>query len=201
MAAQRERFDEAIDEARRQGLHPRVRHLGNSGSLWTDPACRYDLVRTGIALYGLTPGAAIGTSGELGLTPAMTLTARLAHVKRIDAGERVSYGGTWAAPEPTMVGLVPLGYADGLPRAAGDREAVVVDGRLCPIVGRMAMDQCVVDLGPSSVARPGDEVVVFGPGGRGERTADEWASSLGTIGYEIVTRMGSRVPREYVGVA
>lgn len=198
---QRERFDAALGQAEVRGLHPRVRHLGSSGSLWTAPQCQYDLVRAGIGLYGLTPGDGLGTAADLGLTPAMTLVTRLAHVKRIDVGERVSYGGTWTAGEATYVGLVPLGYADGLPRSAGNVESVLVGERLCPIVGRMAMDQCVVDLGPSSVARPGDEVVVFGPGGRGERTADEWASSLGTIGYEIVTRMGSRVPREYVGVA
>lgn len=198
---QRERFDAALAQAEARGLHPRVRHLGSSGSLWSDDACRYDVVRAGIGLYGLTPGADLGPATGLGLTPAMTLVAQLAHVKRIEPGERVSYGGTWTAAEPTVLGLVPLGYADGLPRAAGNRESMLVGGALCPIVGRVAMDQCVVDLGASSSARPGDDVVVFGPGSSGERTADDWAASLDTIGYEIVTRIGTRVPREYVGVA
>ncbi len=200
LARQRARFDAAIAHANARGQYPRVCHLGNSGSLWSDPECRYDVVRVGIALYGLTPGVGLGTAADLGLTPAMTLVARLAHVRRIDAGERVSYGGAWAADAPTTLGLVPLGYADGLPRAAGDRESVLVAGHLRPIVGRVAMDQCVVDLGADATARAGDEVVVFGPGGRGERTADQWAESVGTIGYEIVTRISGRVPREYVGV-
>jgi alanine racemase len=201
LETQRGRFDAALDQAEARGLRPRVRHVGSTGSLWTAPQCQYDLVRVGIGLYGLTPGDALGTAADLGLVPAMTLVTRLANVKRIDVGERVSYGGTWTAAEPTMLGLVPLGYADGLPRSAGGVAAVLVGDRLCPIVGRVAMDQCVVDLGAASVARAGDEVVVFGPGSRGERTADDWASSLGTIGYELVTRLGSRVPREYVGVS
>jgi len=201
LETQRGRFDAALDQAEARGLRPRVRHVGSTGSLWTAPQCQYDLVRVGIGLYGLTPGDALGTAADLGLVPAMTLVTRLANVKRIDVGERVSYGGTWTAAEPTMLGLVPLGYADGLPRSAGGVAAVLVGDRLCPIVGRVAMDQCVVDLGATSVARAGDEVVVFGPGSRGERTADDWASSLGTIGYELVTRLGSRVPREYVGVS
>ncbi len=198
---QRERFDAALDQAEARGLRPRVRHLGSTGAIWSAPDWEYDLVRAGIGLYGLSPGPATGSAADLGLVPAMTLATRLASVKRIDVGERVSYGGTWTAASPTMLGLVPLGYADGVPRAAGNRESVLVGGRLCPIVGRVAMDQCVVDLGADAVARAGDDVVVFGPGTSGERTADAWAASLDTIGYEIVTRIGPRVPREYVGVA
>lgn len=200
LRTQRERFDTALAQAEARGLRPRVRHLGSSGAAWTAPDSGYDLLRVGIGLYGLSPGAALGSADALGLVPAMTLVTRLAGVKRIDVGERVSYGGTWAASEQTMLGLVPLGYADGLPRAAGNRESMLVGERLCPVVGRVAMDQCVVDLGPTSTARAGDDVVVFGPGVHGERTADQWAASIDTIGYEIVTRIGPRVPREYVGV-
>lgn len=196
---QHERFEAALAQADAVGIRPRLRHLANSGALFAHPQCHYDLVRTGIAMYGLTPAPVLGSAADLGLTPAMTLLARLAHVKGIAAGTRVSYGGTWAAAEETAVGLVPVGYADGIPRAAGNRISVAVDGRLRPIVGRVAMDQFVIDLGTDDLPHVGDDVYVFGPGQHGERTADEWAAALDTIGYEIVTRMGTRVPREYVG--
>ena len=196
-------FDEALDIASRLGVEPRLRHLGNSGSLFAHPDCRYDLVRTGIALYGLSPSSALGRPGDLGLTPAMTLAASLAHVKAVDAGTAVSYGWRWSASEPTTLGLVPLGYADGIPRAAGAPRAgaavrVALDGVTFPIVGTVAMDQCVIDLGRRPAA-PGQEVILFGPGTSGEWTADEWADTIGTIGYEIITRIGPRVHREYVG--
>ncbi len=182
------------------GLRPRLRHLSNSAALWTHPECRFDLVRVGIAMYGLTPGPDVGSAAELGLVPAMTLRARLANVKDVPAGTSVSYGSTWTTPRRTRLGLVPLGYADGVPRAAGGRVEVSIGGGRCPAVGRIAMDQFVVDLGdadPSTGA--GSSVHLFGPGGHGEPTADEWAADTATIGYEIVTRIGPRVPREYIG--
>lgn len=197
-AAQRAAFEDALAAVRGAGLDPGLRHLGNSGSLWAHPDLRYDLVRCGIALYGLTPGAALGASADLGLRPAMTLRSTLAHAKGVAAGTRVSYGGAWTAPSATRLGLVPLGYADGIPRAAGGRMDVLVAGVLAPQVGRVAMDQVVVDLGDREVAA-GADVVVFGPGDGGEPTADAWAERLGTIGYEIVTRIGPRVPRVHVG--
>ena len=195
---QLERYLSALDLAEAQGVRPRLRHLSNSGGLWAFPECRFDVVRTGIAMYGLTPAPNLGTAAELGLTPAMSLVARLAHVKGIDAGTSVSYGGTWTADAETVLGLVPIGYADGIPRAAGNRVPVSVGGRLCPIVGRVAMDQFVIDLGAGDLPHVGDDVYLFGSGGHGEWTADEWAAMLDTIGYEIVTRIGPRVPREYV---
>ena len=198
VARQVEAFEAALAVADAAGIRPRLRHLGNSGTLFAHPECRYDLVRTGIAVYGLTPSADLGTAAELGLVPAMTLMARLAHVKGIAAGTAVSYGGTWAAPAETAVGLVPVGYADGIPRSAGNRVQVAVGGRLHDVVGRVAMDQFVIDLGARELPHVGDDVHVFGPGRHGEWTADRWAATLDTIGYEIVTRIGARVPRHYV---
>jgi alanine racemase len=200
---QRECFEQALELAASAGVRPAVRHLANSGALFAHPDCRYDLVRTGIALYGLTPSPALGTAEELGLTPAMSLVAQLAHVKSVEAGTSVSYGWRWTAGSATQVGLVPVGYADGLPRAAGAPRTgppieVAIRGRRVPIVGTVAMDQCVVDLGAGSDATAGSEVVLFGPGRQGECSADAWAETIGTIGYEVVTRIGPRVPREYV---
>lgn len=202
VAHQRAVFEEALAIIAHCGLEPQLRHLGNSGSLFAHPDCRYDLVRTGIAMYGLSPAAVLGPAQELGLTPAMTLRARLAHVKQVDAGTSVSYGWRWSATHPTRVGLVPVGYADGIPRAAGaphagDAVEVALAGTRHRIVGTVAMDQCVIELGDAG-AQAGDEVVLFGPGTDGEWTADDWAGAIGTIGYEIITRIGPRVPRAYV---
>lgn len=201
---QRARFEEALELAETAGVHPAVRHLSNSGALFVHPDCRYDLVRTGIAMYGLTPSPVLGTAEELGLTPAMSLVAELALVKDIGPGTSVSYGWRWTADEATRVGLVPVGYADGIPRAAGAPRSgppieAAVMGRRVPVVGTVAMDQCVLDLGADADAQSGTEVVLFGPGRHGECTADAWAETIGTIGYEVVTRIGPRVPREYVG--
>ena len=195
---QLERYLEALELGESRGIRPRLRHLSNSGGLWAHPDCRFDLVRTGIAMYGLTPAPVLGNSADLGLTPAMSLVARLAHVKGVEAGTSVSYGGTWTAEDETALGLVPVGYADGIPRAAGNRVSVSVGGDLRPIVGRVAMDQFVIDLGAHELPHVGDDVFVFGSGRHGEWTADEWAAALDTLGYEIVTRIGPRVQREYV---
>jgi alanine racemase len=197
--AQEREFRAAFAGAERAGLRPEVRHLANSGGALLRPSSRFDLVRCGIASYGLDP--APGLSPDVGLEPAMTVTAPLALAKSIHAGAGVSYGHTWTAPGLTRVGLVPLGYGDGVPRHAGNTAEVWVDGKRCPIRGRICMDQFVVDLGdePGDGAEPGDDVVLFGPGGAGEPTADDWARACGTIHYEIVTRMGGRLHRRYVG--
>jgi alanine racemase len=194
---QEQAFREALDAAERAGLRPEVRHLANSAGALLRPGSRFDLVRCGIASYGLDP--APGLSPELGLEPAMTVTAPLALTKSIPAGAGVSYGHTWTAPAETRVGLVPLGYGDGVPRHAGNTAEVWVGGSRHPIRGRICMDQFVVDLGDDDLSEPGDEVVLFGPGGAGEPTADDWARACGTIHYEIVTRMGGRLRRRYVG--
>ncbi len=189
-------FREALAGARAAGLRPEVRHLANSAGTLLRPSSRFDLVRCGIASYGLDPAPGLGP--DVGLEPAMTVTAPLVLAKRIPAGAGVSYGHTWTTPGETRVGLVPLGYGDGVPRHAGNTAEVWVDGKRRPVRGRICMDQFVVDLGDDEAA-PGDEVVLFGTGRSGEPTADDWARACGTIHYEIVTRMGGRLGRRYVG--
>jgi alanine racemase len=136
--------------------------------------------------------------GSFGLTPAMTLRAAAASVKRVRAGEGVSYGHTYTTTRETTLVLVPLGYADGVPRNASGIGPVSIDGRRFTISGRVCMDQFVVDVGDLPVAA-GDEIVLFGPGRAGEPTAQDWADALDTIHYEIVSRIGARVPRAYLG--
>ncbi|GLX95684.1 alanine racemase [Herbidospora sp. NBRC 101105] len=183
----------AFDEA--AGSLPGVRrHIANSAAIVTLPQARYDLVRPGIALYGLSP---IPEMGDFGLRPAMTLTARLALVKRVPKGTGVSYGHLYVTDRNTTLGLVPLGYADGIMRNATNRAQVLVNDQRFTIAGRVCMDQFSIDLGDHP-ATEGDEVVLFGPGDRNEPTCQEWADSLGTITHEIVTRIGTRVPRVHV---
>lgn len=188
-------FHRALAAAAAAGLRPEVRHLANSAAALLRPSSRFDLVRCGIASYGLDP--APGRTPDLGLVPAMTARARLAMVKPLVAGDSVSYGHSWTAEQPTTVGLVPAGYGEGVPRHAGNTASVAVDGLQRPIRGRVCMDQFVVDLGGD---RPeaGAEVVLFGPGRDGEPTAQDWAEACGTISYEIVTRIGGRMSRSHV---
>lgn len=195
--AQQERFAEAVAIAGRAGVRPAVRHLANSAATLTHAGAALELVRPGLALYGLSPVPEQGSPADFGLRPAMTLRARLALVKRVGAGQGVSYGHAYTTTEPTSLGLVPIGYADGVPRHASNTGPVLVAGRRRTVAGRVCMDQFVVDLGDTS-AQAGDEVVLFGAGDRGEPTAQEWADAAGTIVYEIVTRVGGRVPRRYV---
>ena len=198
-AAQERVFRDALTAAEQAGLRPEVRHLANSAGAVLRPSSRFDLVRCGIAAYGLDP--APGVSPDLGLEPAMTVTSPLALTKDLAAGASISYGHTWTTPGATRVGLVPLGYGDGVPRHAGNTAEVWVDGKRRSIRGRICMDQFVVDLGDpdGGEVNAGDEVVLFGPGTAGEPTADDWARACGTIHYEIVTRMGGRLSREYTG--
>ncbi|MEU8783102.1 alanine racemase [Streptomyces sp. NPDC048637] len=197
IAAQLAAFQEALKTAETAGLRPEVRHIANTPALLTLPEAHFDLVRTGIGIYGISPSPEVGTSQDLGLRPAMTLEASLASVKRVPGGHGVSYGHHYTTPGETSLALVPLGYADGIPRHASGTGPVLVAGKWRTVAGRIAMDQFVVDLGGDS-AEPGDPAVLFGPGDRGEPTAEDWAQVAGTIGYEIVTRIGSRVPRVYV---
>ncbi|MFC9240278.1 alanine racemase [Streptomyces decoyicus] len=197
IAAQLDVFHEALKTAETAGLRPEVRHIANTPALLTLPEAHFDLVRTGIGIYGISPSPELGTSQELGLRPAMTLEASLASVKRVPGGHGVSYGHHYTTPGATALALIPLGYADGIPRHASGTGPVLVAGKRRTVAGRIAMDQFVVDLGGDS-AEPGDPAVLFGPGDRGEPTAEDWAQVAGTIGYEIVTRIGSRVPRVYV---
>ena len=196
--AQQRAFDDALAAA--SGLAIEVRHLANSAGALSHPSTRYDLVRIGIAMYGVSPDAAPAASH--GLRAAMTLRGTLALVKRIPAGASASYGGIWTAPQPSRVGLLPIGYADGLPRIAGNRAEVLVRGVRCPVVGRIAMDQCIVVLDDvEGDVAAGEEVTVFGDAAVGAPTADDWGAASDSIGYEIVTRIGPRIPRIYEGAS
>ncbi|MCZ9352025.1 alanine racemase [Streptomyces mutabilis] len=197
IAAQLTRFREMTAYAERQGVRPEVRHIANSPATLTLPESHFDLVRPGIAMYGVSPSPEIGTPADFGLRPVMTLSASLALVKQVPGGHGVSYGHHYATPGETTLGLVPLGYADGIPRHASSAGPVLVGGKWRTVAGRIAMDQFVVDLGGERL-EPGAEAVLFGPGDRGEPTAEDWAQAAGTIAYEIVTRIGTRVPRVYV---
>jgi alanine racemase len=196
-------FEQAVALATRRGARLEVRHLANSAATLTTPDVHYDLVRPGLAVYGLSPVPEVAAPESFDLRPAMSLRARLALVKTVDAGQGVSYAHAYTTTERTTLGLVPLGYADGVPRSASGLGPVLVAGRRRPVAGRVCMDQFVVDLGPAGreAARAGDEVVLFGAGDAGEPTAQDWADAAGTISYEIVTRIGARLPRRYVGGA
>jgi alanine racemase len=193
-------FQTAVNQARAAGLQPRLRHLANSAGALVVPAARFDLVRVGIAAYGIDPAPGIADLAGVSLTPVMTLRGQLVNVKQIQGGDGVSYGHRWVAPGPTTVGLVPLGYADGIPRHGGNRAQVSVASRRAAVRGQVCMDQFVVDLGPNATEVVGDEVILFGTAERGVPTASDWAAWCDTIGYEIVTRIGSRVPRHYLDV-
>jgi alanine racemase len=190
---QAERFGAAYQLAVDAGLHP-LRHIANSAAALTRPDLRFDLIRTGIACYGLNP-----VSVDHDLRPAMTFRSSVVSTKRVPAGESVSYGHTWTATADTTLALVPVGYADGVPRSlSGKLDVWLADARR-PVVGRISMDQIVVDCGDADVSA-GADVVLFGPGTHGEPTAREWADRIGTIDYEIVTNMyRPRVTRRYLG--
>ena len=196
--AQEEVFRWALDLAERSGLRPEVRHLSNSAGALTRRSSWFDLVRCGIAVYGLTPMPEVAGSAELGLVPAMTVQGRFAVVKGVRAGSGVSYGHTYRTAHDTTVGVVPMGYGDGIPREGSSKAPVLAAGRVRPIAGRVCMDQVVLALGGADAAA-GVPVVLFGPGLHGEPTAQDWADACGTISYEIVTRIGGRMQRRYVG--
>ena len=195
IAAQLTAFADAIAVAEKAGVTPEVRHIANTAAALTVPESRYDLVRFGGAIYGLStlPGGAPSW-----LRPVMTLRARLIMVKRVPAGTGVSYGHRYVTARETTLGLVPLGYADGVPRGAAGLPLVSARGRRWPVAGTVCMDQFVVDFGDEPVA-VGDEVVLFGPGDDGEPTAQEWGEALGTISYDVAAGIGARVPRTYPG--
>jgi len=182
----RARFAWGLETARGAGLRPRDRHLAATAATLTDPLSHHTLCRVGAGLVGIDP------SGSTRLRPALTLTAPLVSVRRVHAGTPVGYGHTWLAPTATELGLLPLGYADGLPRAASGRAEVLVRGRRRPLVGRISMDMSVVDLGPEG-AEAGDVVTVFGPGLDGEPSTAEWATWSDSLEHEIVTGLGARV--------
>lgn len=194
---QAERLTDMLRYAREQGVAFEIAHLSNSPAALTRPDLAFDLVRPGIAVYGQTP---IPERGDMGLRPAMTLKSPVTLVRSIRAGDGVSYGHTWIAERDTTLGLIPIGYADGVFRVLSGRIDVLVNGRLRRNVGRICMDQFVVDLGPDADVAEGDEAILFGPGTQGEPTAQDWADLLGTINYEVVTSPRGRVVRTYRGI-
>ncbi|WP_242496523.1 alanine racemase [Xylanimonas protaetiae] len=224
IAAQRVVLDDAVRTVEAAGIEVEVRHAANSAATLTAPALHYDLVRPGISVYGFSPVPQVATASSFGLRPAMTLQARLATVKHVEAGQGVSYAHRYVTPQATQLGVVPLGYADGIPRHAsgGDaglggpvyvggpatagigRESDGDGGRVVRVAGRVCMDQVVLDLGSYATEQAGDVVTLFGStdGLAHSATvpsAEDWATAAGTISYEIVTRLGARIPRVYVG--
>lgn len=192
--AQIARFEEALAKAAASGLAFEVRHLTASDGTLSYPQARYDMVRLGVALYGLSPFSD-NRANEFGLKPVMKASATVVQTKRVPAGEGVSYGYLYKTERETTLALVPVGYAEGLPRNASTKAKVLINGKEHVIQSRIAMDQFVVDVGDASVS-PGDEVILFGTEGL---TADDLANAAETINYEIVTRMGGRFVREYQG--
>jgi alanine racemase len=191
-------FEEKVNQAKTAGIDAQFIHIANSAALFTNKSTHKNIIRSGIALFGLSPDIkTIGDSSSLGLKPAMKLKAKLNLVKEVKAGSSVGYGGTAVLKSDTKLGVVALGYADGIPRNTNNLAGVFVDKKRAPIIGRVSMDQFVVDLGITSTAKTGDEVIVFGDGSGGEYTVDEWAKAANTINYEIITRIGPRVPRIY----
>ena len=191
-------FEQKVKQLSDSGVNLEFIHIANSAAALSNKAAHKNIIRWGIGLYGLSPDVTnMGDSKSLGLKPAMKLFAKLQLVKSVKAGQSVGYGGTAITKSDTKLGVVTLGYADGVPRNANNSAGIYVAGKRAPIIGRVSMDQFVVDLGLDSLAKIGDEVIVFGDGSQGEYTIDEWAKACATINYEIVTRIGVRVPRIY----
>ncbi len=187
-------LDDCVAELRRAGAPPQVVHASNSAAALARPDLSRDLVRAGIAIYGYSP-----VPGDFDLVPAMTMTAEVALVKKIPAGQGVSYNHTWTAERNTTIAVMACGYADGVPRALSNAMCVAIGGRRFHIAGRICMDQFVVDLGPDGGGvSEGDRAVLFGPGTGGEPTARDWANTAGTIDYEIVSGVRGRTVRRYL---
>ncbi|MFY9304923.1 MAG: alanine racemase [Rhodoluna sp.] len=194
-AEQLEVFEEAIATAQGLGANFEYRHLAASNATLNYKKTQLDMVRVGLALYGLDPNAAT-SAASFGLVPAMRVSSEVVSVKQVPAGHGVSYGYLHKTLEPTTLALVPFGYAEGMPRIATGKASVLLNGKRYPILARIAMDQFVLDVGNDSV-KVGDEVVIVGDAKKGEPTAEELADAAGTINYEIVTRMGGRAKRVF----
>jgi alanine racemase len=190
--AQLSRFREAAESIKKAGIDPGLLHAANSGALCFHEDAYFDLIRPGIFVYGYSPAA--GIPGGLEAEPVMELRSAVVFIKKVRKGEDVSYGRTWTAPEDTYIGTLPVGYADGLPRLLSNRHSVYINGRPYPQVGRICMDQCMVNLGPRTDVKRGDEAVIFGPD---VETAADIAAKIGTISYEILCNINKRVPRVY----
>ncbi|MGZ4131937.1 MAG: alanine racemase [Actinomycetota bacterium] len=195
-AGQLERFRAVIESARAAGSAPRWIHASNSGGAIRHPEASFDLIRTGIAIYGIAPAPGVGE--DLALRPALSWRSAVTMAKRLPAGERLSYGHRYELAADAWVATVPVGYADGYPRALSSKADVLIRGRRCRVAGSVTMDQLLVDCGDLEI-ETGDEVVLLGAQGDETITAWELAGHADTIAYEIVTRIGERVPREHVG--
>jgi len=193
---QLKRFQEALDALEAAGIRPRYRHAANSAAAIAFPESHLDLVRVGIAMYGISPGPQL--DGRADLRPAMSLRSRVSFVQRLEAGEAVSYGHRYRLERQSMIVTVPIGYADGYVRALSNVGQVLIRGRRYPVAGTITMDQLLVDCGGDPV-QAGDEVVLFGRQGQEEIRAEEVAGWIGTIGYEVVCAVSARVPREHRG--
>ena len=197
IAKQLEVLDASFKFVESRGFKNLMKHAANSAATLTSPHTHFDLVRPGIAVYGITPGGEVGKASEFGLRPAMTLKAQAALVKDVPAGHGISYGAEYVTKQNTKIALIPLGYADGIPRIAGNKGPVLANGKKFSVAGRVCMDQFVIDIGELDFST-GDEVILFGDPAQNEPDVEEWAKASQSIGYEIVTRLGSRVPRIYL---
>ena len=186
---QLERFTQALATMRSAGFEPEIVNLSNSAAALNLPDTHFNLIRPGLALYGI--------GYDIDLTPVMTLKAPVALIKDVEAGVGVSYSHTYQTKGATRLALIPVGYADGIPRHASNRGPVLVGGQILPVAGRVCMDQFMIDIGDLDVA-VGDDVVLFGDPKRGEPSVKDWAKAADTISYEIITRLGSRVARQYI---
>lgn len=189
------RLTSALESMRTEGVRPEIVHAANSAATILHPATHYDMVRCGIAIYGLHPSPS--TTRELALEPAMQVKARISFIKRVGLGDGVSYGFTWHAGGPTTIATLPLGYADGVHRVLSDRMPVLIGGRRCPQVGRICMDQLMVEVPAGVDARAGDEAVLVGSQGKECITLDEVADLAGTINYELACGFALRLERRY----
>jgi len=197
-AVQEGRFRAAVDELAGAGIRPPLLHACNSAGALAHPAAHHDLVRCGIAVYGVAPSPIL--AGAVDLRPVLSLRARVSYVKEVAAGEGLSYGLRYRVPRPSIVATVPIGYADGVPWRLGVAGgAVLIGGRRRPIAGSVTMDQILVDCGDDRSVAPGDEVVLLGRQGDESIDAWEWAGKVGTIAYDILCGIGPRVPKRYVG--
>ena len=203
---QLENFKSAVAQAKSVGITPQVIHLSNSAAAINDVDSHFDLLRLGIAIYGLSPDFShMGSSEKLNLKPAMSIRARIHLVKDVPAGSQVGYGGSAITKVDTKLGVIAMGYSDGIPRNANSEAGVLVGNKRAPIIGRVSMDQFVVDLGRDSSAKAGDWAYIIGSNpldsytSASSYTADSWASASATINYEIVTRIAARVKRIYQG--
>ena len=190
-------FSEFLDDLRRAGIQPALQHAANSAAIIDMPETHLDMVRAGIALYGLYPSDEVDKD-RVELKPAMALKTRIARLKKVPAGFKISYGITFETKAPTTIATIPIGYADGYDRLFSSRGYMLVSGRRAPVVGRVCMDQILLDVGHIPEAELDAEVVVFGTQGAETITAEEIAAEIGTINYEIVSKVMSRVPRRYL---